>query len=232
MLGKSNKGRIPQCLPRRSRSKRLVLPIRRQATEVHRRQMLDVHSCGSLSKATAIADGKLVPAFEKELRLVSGEKSGAVPITLRNSTCKRLHLPPFPHVLLEYPLHHPRSPPSPPTPSLPSTLLCPLRRSARRAEGITHQVTLLPANDSLIRLAHSLAGAAGMFGVAEVSARDSVPGDAGRRAGGWRGGTGDDDVEVHRVPRRSRPGASTTKLTFFGCIFAGSRESCGKLPRR
>lgn len=29
-----------------------------------------------------------------------------------------------------------------------------------------------------------------------------------------------------------RLAASTTKLTFFGCIFAGSRESCGKLPRR
>ncbi|WP_281405629.1 MULTISPECIES: Hpt domain-containing protein [unclassified Mesorhizobium] len=32
----------------------------------------------------------------------------------------------------------------------------------------------LPGNDSLVRLAHSLAGAAGTFGFAEISARASV----------------------------------------------------------
>lgn len=48
-------------------------------------------------------------------------------------------------------------------------------------------------------------------------------------------GVRDDDVEV---PCPLSPAAdptsltaSATKLTFFGWIFAGSRESCGKLPR-
>ncbi|CDX35106.1 conserved hypothetical protein [Mesorhizobium sp. ORS 3359] len=39
---------------------------------------------------------------------------------------------------------------------------------------ISHQTTPLPGNDSLIRLAHSLAGAAGTFGFAEISARASA----------------------------------------------------------
>ncbi|WP_318013254.1 Hpt domain-containing protein [Mesorhizobium sp. CA6] len=39
---------------------------------------------------------------------------------------------------------------------------------------MAHQAAPLPGNDPLIRLAHSLAGAAGTFGFAEISARASV----------------------------------------------------------
>ncbi|WP_224544801.1 Hpt domain-containing protein [Mesorhizobium sp. CA16] len=41
-------------------------------------------------------------------------------------------------------------------------------------KAIAHQATPLPGNDPLIRLAHSLAGAAGTFGFAEISARAST----------------------------------------------------------
>ncbi|MBZ9766717.1 Hpt domain-containing protein [Mesorhizobium sp. CA6] len=41
-------------------------------------------------------------------------------------------------------------------------------------KAIAHQAAPLPGNDPLIRLAHSLAGAAGTFGFAEISARASV----------------------------------------------------------
>ncbi|TIV24656.1 MAG: hypothetical protein E5V86_11785 [Mesorhizobium sp.] len=39
---------------------------------------------------------------------------------------------------------------------------------------IAHRPTPLPSNDSLIRLVHPLAGAAGTVGFAEASARDSA----------------------------------------------------------
>ncbi|WP_246673498.1 Hpt domain-containing protein [Mesorhizobium sp. B2-9-1] len=39
---------------------------------------------------------------------------------------------------------------------------------------MAHEAAPLPGNDALIRLAHSLAGAAGTFGFAEISARASV----------------------------------------------------------
>ncbi|MBZ9658693.1 Hpt domain-containing protein [Mesorhizobium sp. ESP-6-4] len=41
-------------------------------------------------------------------------------------------------------------------------------------KAIAHQAARLSGNDPLIRLAHSLAGAAGTFGFAEISARAST----------------------------------------------------------
>jgi HPt (histidine-containing phosphotransfer) domain-containing protein len=65
----------------------------------------------------------------------------------------------------------------------PPSTLAPLRQRflARCADqlaglaAIAHRPTPLPSDDSLIRLAQSLSGAASSFGFAEASARDSAP---------------------------------------------------------
>ncbi|WP_246676382.1 Hpt domain-containing protein [Mesorhizobium sp. B1-1-5] len=86
----------------------------------------------------------------------------------RHSTASRF--------LLEYPLHHPGASPISTDPIAPLRQRFLTRCADQLAElkAIALQATPLPGNDPLIRLAHSLAGAAGTFGFAEISARASV----------------------------------------------------------
>ncbi|CDX46250.1 conserved hypothetical protein [Mesorhizobium plurifarium] len=72
--------------------------------------------------------------------------------------------------------NHPGAPPIPTDPFAPLRQRFLARCVDQLAElkAIAHQAAPLPGNDSLTRLAHSLAGAAGTFGFTEISARASA----------------------------------------------------------
>ncbi|RWF25640.1 MAG: histidine phosphotransferase [Mesorhizobium sp.] len=76
--------------------------------------------------------------------------------------------------MLEYPLTQPRSTPIATDPFAPLRQRFLARCADQLAELKAAREAPLPGNDPLIRLAHSLAGAAGTFGFPEISAKASA----------------------------------------------------------
>ncbi|TIP05421.1 MAG: hypothetical protein E5X76_17245 [Mesorhizobium sp.] len=102
---------------------------------------------------------------------VKSNPIAACPLTYEISEIARHSTPP--RFLLDTASADGASPPPPSRPRAKRTLA----RCADQLAGLTaiaHRPTPLPSDDSLIRLAHPLAGAAGAVGFAEAGGRDSA----------------------------------------------------------